>query len=72
MLLALEYYDVECDLIVGDADGVVAVRRDELSIVHARCTELLDREAGILKAIASGELDPAQFDDILRSKGCPV
>ena len=60
------------DLIVGDADGVVAVRTDELSKVYARCTELLDREAGILSAVASGALDPARFDEILRSKGCPV
>jgi regulator of RNase E activity RraA len=60
------------DLIVGDADGVVAVRTDELAKVHARCTELLDREADILKAVASGELDPSRFDDILRGKGCPI
>lgn len=60
------------DLIVGDADGVVAVRTDELAKVHARCTELLDREAAILKAVASGELDPSRFDDILRGKGCPI
>ncbi|WJD69241.1 RraA family protein [Pseudomonas asiatica] len=60
------------DLIVGDADGVVAVRSVELPSVYARCTELLDREANILKSIAAGTLDPARFDEQLRGKGCPI
>ncbi|MDP9556776.1 UNVERIFIED_ORG: RraA family protein [Pseudomonas parafulva] len=60
------------DLIVGDADGVVAVGVDELPNVYARCTELLDREANILKSIAAGTLDPNRFDEQLRDKGCPV
>jgi regulator of RNase E activity RraA len=60
------------DLIVGDADGVVAVRAEELPKIHARCTELLDREAAILKAVASDDLDPTRFDELLRSKGCPI
>ena len=60
------------DLIVGDADGVVAVRAEELPRIHARCTELLDREAAILKAVASDDLDPTRFDELLRSKGCPI
>lgn len=60
------------DLIVGDADGVVAVGVDELPKVYSRCTELLDREANILKSIAAGTLDPNRFDEQLRDKGCPV
>lgn len=60
------------NLIVGDADGVVAVRADELPKVYSRCTELLDREANILKSIAAGTLDPERFDEQLRGKGCPI
>ncbi|GLH32765.1 hypothetical protein BR1R5_21520 [Pseudomonas sp. BR1R-5] len=60
------------DLIVGDADGVVAVGVDELPKVHSRCAELLDREANILKSIAAGTLDPNRFDEQLRNKGCPI
>lgn len=60
------------DLVVGDADGVVAVAAAELPSLHPRCCELLDREASIMRAIEAGTLDPARFDDLLRSKGCPI
>lgn len=60
------------DLIVGDADGVVAVGANELPGVYSRCAELLDREANIIKSIAAGTLDPNRFDEQLRGKGCPI
>lgn len=60
------------DLVVGDADGVVAVAAAELPALHPRCCELLDREAHIMRAIEAGTLDPARFDELLRSKGCPI
>lgn len=60
------------DLVIGDTDGVVAVSAVELPALHARCSELLDREASIMRAIEEGTLDPARFDALLRSKGCPL
>ena len=60
------------DLVIGDADGVVAVAAAELPALHARCCDLLDREASIMRSIEAGTLDPARFDDLLRSKGCPI
>ncbi|MFZ6047010.1 RraA family protein [Pseudomonas sp. CR3202] len=60
------------DLIIGDADGVVAVSPAELDALLSRCGDLLDREAGLMQAIEAGTLDPLRFDDLLRSKGCPI
>lgn len=60
------------DLVIGDLDGVIAVPQAELPAVYERCRQLLDREASIMQAIAAGTLDPARFDELLRSKGCPL
>ncbi|MGH8353438.1 MAG: RraA family protein [Pseudomonas sp.] len=60
------------DLVVGDADGVVAAPRAELPELLIRCRELLARETSTLQAIKDGTLDPARFDALLRSKGCPI
>ncbi len=60
------------DLVVGDADGVVAAPRSELPELLVRCRELLQREADTLAAIRAGTLDPARFDALLRAKGCPI
>jgi 4-hydroxy-4-methyl-2-oxoglutarate aldolase len=42
------------DLIVGDADGVVAVPRAKLPGLLERCRGRIDREAGFLRQIAAG------------------
>lgn len=60
------------DLVVGDSDGVVAISPSELASVTERCGDLLDREAKILQSINTDTLDPNRFDDLLRSKGCPI
>ncbi|HCE5853588.1 TPA: RraA family protein [Pseudomonas aeruginosa] len=60
------------DLVIGDSDGVVAVSPTELDTLFSRCGDLLDREARLMQSIDAGTLDPARFDDLLRSKGCPI
>lgn len=60
------------DMVLGDLDGVVAVPQAELPALHERCQQLLDRERSIISALSAGTLDPTRFDDLLRSKGCPL
>lgn len=60
------------DLVVGDSDGVIAIPAGDLVSVAERCGALLDRESSILQSIKAGTLDPNRFDDLLRSKGCPI
>ncbi len=60
------------DLVIGDADGVVAVGPAELAALHERCQQLLMRENEIRQGIASSSLDPDRFDALLRQKGCPL
>lgn len=60
------------DLMICDADGVLAVPAAEaqdllvLAKAHAR------REDDIRAANAAGSTDPERFNKLLRSKGCPV
>ena len=60
------------DLIIGDADGVVAVCPSNLDRLLEQCRHLLDREKTIMAQIADGSLPKARFDALLRSKGCPI
>ncbi|MEH6577008.1 MAG: RraA family protein [Amphritea sp.] len=60
------------DLIIGDADGVVAVSPSELQDLYKRCQVLLDRENQILRDIEQGSLSKTRFDETLREKGCPI
>ncbi len=60
------------DLVIGDADGVVAVSPNELPELYLRCEALLKREQQTMDAIKTGILDPQRFDAILRAKGCPL
>lgn len=60
------------DLIVGDADGVVAIRPYELASLAARCRAHLTREERIREQNASGVLDEERIDSILRAKGLPI
>ena len=59
------------DLMVGDADGVVAVPRDRLSEVLSgvRVKEQEEREQ---RERPTARQDDGTFDRILRAKGCPV
>jgi regulator of RNase E activity RraA len=60
------------DLIVGDADGVIAIPRAEAGDVLRRSKAHLDKEATIRAANAAGTSDPERFDAALRAKGLPV
>ena len=60
------------DLIVGDADGVVAVPAAEAAEVLRRSQAHLAREAVIRETNRSGTADPERFDAVLRAKGLPV
>lgn len=60
------------DLIVGDADGVIAVPAAEAADVLERCRAHLRKEAKIRSDNAAGTSDPERFDAMLRAKGLPV
>ena len=58
------------DIIVGDADGVVAVPLAHAEEVLALAQAQLAKETAILKAIASGNIDRRWVDEALRQRGC--
>ena len=60
------------DLIVGDADGVIAIPAAEAAQVLERSRAHLLREAKIRAENAAGQSDPERFDATLRAKGLPV
>lgn len=60
------------DLIVGDADGVIAVPKDQAEDVLARTRAHLEKEARIRESNRTGSADPERFDAVLRAKGLPV
>ncbi|MFY9512710.1 MAG: RraA family protein [Rubrivivax sp.] len=60
------------DLVVGDADGVIAVPAAEAAEVLERCRAHLKKEARIRADNAAGSADPERFDAVLRAKGLPV
>ena len=60
------------DLVLGDPDGVVAVRRDEMERLIPRLVAQVEKEKNIRAAISDGTADPERFNAVLRKKGCPV
>lgn len=60
------------DLIVGDADGVIAVPAAEAASVLARTRAHLLKEAKIRETNRAGTADPERFDAVLREKGLPI
>jgi len=59
------------DLMVGDADGVVAVPRDRLSEVLSR-VRVKEQEEREQRERPTARQDDGTIDRILRAKGCPV
>lgn len=57
------------DLIVGDADGVLSIRPDQLEPLARLVQEIEDKERLLLAEIAAGSVDRAWVDEILHSKG---
>jgi len=60
------------DLVVGDADGVIAVPAAEAADILVRTRAHLVKEAGIRQSNVAGNADPERFDAVLRAKGLPV
>ncbi|WP_313683473.1 RraA family protein [Pantoea sp.] len=60
------------DLIVADADGVIAIPHDELSVLLPRVQQHAQREEKIRASNLAGTNDPERFNAILRAKGCPL
>jgi regulator of RNase E activity RraA len=60
------------DLIVGDADGVIAVPASEATEVLRKARTHLETEAVIRETNRMGTADPERFDAVLRAKGLPI
>lgn len=60
------------DLIVGDADGVIAVPSADVERVLGLTRTHLEKEEKIREGNRSGTTDPERFDAVLRAKGLPV
>lgn len=60
------------DVIVGDADGVIAVPASAARDILQRTRRHLEKEAKIRAENRSGTTDPERFDAILRARGVPV
>ena len=60
------------DLVLGDADGVIAIPAAEAELVLERARLHLDKEARIRATNLAGTSDPERFDALLRAKGLPV
>jgi regulator of RNase E activity RraA len=57
------------DLLVGDADGLLAIRADEAPAIAARVRAIAAAEARVLEDIARGTLDRAWVDATLTARG---
>ena len=60
------------DLVIGDADGVMAVGADTLETLWPLVEKQRDKEFKTAQGNKVGDIDPERFDSILRAKGCPV
>jgi regulator of RNase E activity RraA len=58
------------DIIVGDADGVVAVPQEHAAEILTLAKAQLAKETATLKAIAGGKADRRWVDELLRQRGC--
>ena len=58
------------DIMVGDADGVVAVPQAHAEDILALAQAQLAKETATLKAIARGKADRRWVDQLLRESGC--
>jgi RraA family protein len=61
------------DIIVGDADGIVAIAQEDAERVIALTIAQKNKEEAVLAAIASGSpVDRSWVDKMLRDKGCSL
>ena len=57
------------DIVVGDADGLAVIPREDAAVVLERVQALEAREAKRIAAIKAGELFKPEIDETLRAKG---
>ena len=57
------------DIIVGDADGLVAIPQDQAERVLASAKSILEKETAAMKQILAGTVDRSWVDKALREKG---
>jgi regulator of RNase E activity RraA len=57
------------DLLVGDSDGLLAIRPDEAPAIAARVRAIAESEAQVLKDIERGTLDRSWVDAALKARG---
>jgi 4-hydroxy-4-methyl-2-oxoglutarate aldolase len=62
------------DIIAGDADGLVVVRRDEVAEVATLCQAREDAEAGYIAAYKAGKsvIEVSKLEAVLAAKGLTV
>jgi regulator of RNase E activity RraA len=60
------------DLVLGDADGVIAIPASETPSLLAAARAHLKKEEAIRATNREGSSDPERFDAILRKKGLPI
>jgi RraA family protein len=60
------------DIIVGDADGLVAVPQDQAERVLASAKSILEKETASIKQIAAGTVDRSWVDKALKEKGYKI
>jgi RraA family protein len=57
------------DIIIGDADGLVAIPQDQAERVLASAKSILEKETAAMKQILAGTVDRSWVDKALREKG---
>jgi regulator of RNase E activity RraA len=57
------------DIVIGDADGVLAIPRDEAPAIAKLCHAQMEREKAILASIADGTVDRSWVDATLAARG---
>ncbi len=60
------------DIIVGDADGLVAVPQDQAERILASAKSILEKETASMKQIVAGTVDRSWVDKALKEKGYKI
>lgn len=60
------------DLVIGDADGVMAVPSAGLEALWPLVEKQREKENRTAEGNRIGDIDPERFDAVLRAAGCPV
>jgi len=58
------------DIVVGDADGIVVIDPSDAKDVLEKSRATVDKEAGIIAAIAQNAWDVSWVERVLKDKGC--